>query len=104
MAPYWLLDSPYSLVSVKIVLAAGNRHQDDALHQPGRVDDRPFGFRGHLALPASPALGSVRWVLSPDTAVCPPGRVLPSPSRDEAALSDGYRGILTEVLSALQEP
>jgi Uncharacterized protein conserved in bacteria (DUF2252) len=24
MAPYWLLDSPYSLVEVKIVLAAGN--------------------------------------------------------------------------------
>ena len=24
MAPYWVLDSPYSLVSVKMVLAAGN--------------------------------------------------------------------------------
>lgn len=103
MAPYWLLDSPYSLVSVKIVLAAG-------------IVTRTMPCTGPAALmivspvveasgpPGSSALRSVRWVLSPDTAVCPPGRVLPSPSRDEAALRDGYRGILTEVLSALQEP
>jgi hypothetical protein len=35
----------------------GECHQDDALRQPGRVDNRPFGFRGHLALPAAQPSG-----------------------------------------------
>ena len=59
-------------------------HQDEALHQPGRVSDCPFGFRGQLAFPGRPRdtpLGPIVRYRS-----LPVGAGAALPSHDEGAL------------------
>ena len=63
-------------------------HQDEALHQPGRVSDCRSVFEA--SWPSGADLGTLRWVLLSDIAVCPSVRALPSlrTMREHFTLSD----------------
>ena len=116
MAPYWVLDSPYSLLSVKIVLAAGNvtrttpctsaaalmivRSVFEAIRPSRQLSPQvsPLGLIDrYRSLPAGPARchppsqdeAALRDGYHAGLARCHP------PSQDEAAFRDGYHGTLT---------
>ena len=79
MAPYWVLDSPYSLVSVKMVLAAGNVTRTMPCASPAALMTVRSAFEAIWPSRQLQPSGQSPWVPSPDTAVCTPGRALPSP-------------------------
>ncbi len=95
MAPYWLLDSPYSLVSVNMVLAAGNVTRTMPCTSPAALMTARSVVEAiwpsRQLQPSGQSAGSYRPV--PQSAR-PDGCCHP-PSQDEAALRDGYRRILT---------
>ena len=78
MAPYWVLDSPYSLLSVKMVLAAGNVTRTMPCTSPAALMIVRSVFEAiwpsRQLQPTGQSPGSYR-----PKAVCLPGPLLPSP-------------------------
>src|SRR6266568_6912316 len=94
MSPYWVLDSPYSLLEVKMVLAAGNVTRTmpctsaAALMIVRSVFEAIWPSR--QLQPSGQSLGPIARYHSLPVA---PGVAIPA--QDEAALRDGYFRILT---------
>ena len=57
MSPYWVLDSPYSLFSVKMVLAAGNVTRTIPCTSPAALMTVRSVLETNLVPPACPAFG-----------------------------------------------
>jgi hypothetical protein len=81
MAPYWVLDSPYLALLVKMVLAAGNVTRTMPWTSPAALTT----VRSDFEAIRSPSNSNTQDV--PTCAGCrslPPARALPSLSQDEA--------------------
>src|SRR5215831_10172807 len=77
MSPYWELDSPYWLLLVKMVLAAGNVTRTMPCTSPAALTTVRSVFEA-IRYPRQLQPSGEPRVLSPANAVCPHGRVLPS--------------------------
>src|SRR5260370_28617700 len=82
MSPYWLLESPYSVDWVKMVLAAGKVTRTMPCTSPAMLT---------RARSAREAMGMLRWVRAPRRARCPPVEAVPSQHR---SLSRGANAAL----------
>ena len=105
MAPYWVLDSPYSRVSVKMVLAAGNVTRTMPCASPAALMIVRSVFEAiwpsrQLQLSGQPAV-SYRRILTARAITSPKMRSEPAACMVMAALAQRASGITSVGLNAV---